>query len=94
MKVIGKGGQEITAWENWEAPRDKAKQWVEGRSAMEIARAFFRGGAAQVPSPLLAMLLREPSLAGFEAIEARPEVSPQTSPKTWRMTSCSRRMAS
>lgn len=73
MKIIGKREQEITSWEAWERPTDPTKHWVAGRSAMEIARTFFRGGTAALPSPLVALLAGEPVLAGFEADEVRPE---------------------
>lgn len=73
MKIIGKRAQEITSWEDWERPANPIKHWVAGHSAMEIARAFFRGGTAALPSPLVALLAGEPVLAGFEADEARPE---------------------
>jgi hypothetical protein len=73
MKVIGKRGQEITTWEDWERPAKPVEHWVAGRSAMEIARAFFRNGPAALPEPLVALFAKEAALAGFEAVVARPE---------------------
>lgn len=73
MKIIGKRGQEITTWEAWERPAKPIEHWVEGRSALELARAFFRNGMAALPAPLVAALATESALAGFAGDEARPE---------------------
>lgn len=72
MKVVGRHGRAIPSWKAWEKPV-AAYHWRAGRSAMEIARAFFRHGDAQLPEPLAAVLRRHPSLAGFVADEAHPE---------------------
>jgi hypothetical protein len=81
MRVIGKQNQEILSWQDWERPRDKAKQWVEGRSAMEIARAFFRNGNARLPEPLTRLLQNEPALSNFTAHEVRPEFETDLPPR-------------
>lgn len=73
MKVIGKRGQEITRWEDWERPARPVEHWVAGHSAMEIARAFFRSGTAALPEPLVALLGGHGAFVGFDAAEARPE---------------------
>lgn len=80
MKVIGSNGNEITEWKTWERPQDEAKQWVEGRSAMEIAKAFFRSSQPALPPPLLALLATHPAFSGFVASEVRPELETNLPP--------------
>lgn len=81
MKIIGKRGQDITSVDTWERPAKPIEHWVAGRSAMEIARAFFRSGTAALPEPLVALLAGEPVLAGFKADEARPEYQTALPPR-------------
>lgn len=47
--------------------------WAEARSAMEIARAFFRYGEPRLPEALTTLLRSKPSLADFVAEKVRPE---------------------
>jgi hypothetical protein len=80
MKILGKGGRLIESWEDWERPlRDS--QWAEGRSAMEIARAFFRDGEPRLPRPLADLLRSVQSLSAFVADEARLEFKTDLPPK-------------
>jgi hypothetical protein len=73
MKVIGKREREIRSWQEWERPVSPG-HWVEGRSAMEIARAFFRHDEPRLPEALTTLLRCNPSLAKFVADEAHPEL--------------------
>lgn len=73
MRMLGRRGRVISSWDDWEQPKGKSKQWVVGRSAMEISRAFFRERDARVPSQVLALCRKHPSLAGFVPEEAHAE---------------------
>lgn len=42
----------ITRWEDWTPPK-RAYQWVPGRSAMELAKAWFTDGHLSAPQELI-----------------------------------------
>ncbi len=81
MKILDKSGAPILSWTDWVPPRGGDKQWVEGRSAMEIARAFFREGTAAMPRPLNRLLESSSVTAGFVAETALPEFETKLPPR-------------
>lgn len=68
----------ITSFETWHeygGPKDPEKQWVELRSAYELARAWCgEGDAVAAPADFLALLETHPRLAGLQLIEGHAEL--------------------
>jgi hypothetical protein len=68
----------ITSLETWRAyggPKDPDKQWVELRSAYELARAWCGdGNAVAAPADFLALLTTHPRLDGLELNEGYAEL--------------------
>lgn len=57
--IIGPDGaviDSVDAWFRSAPPKKGAAHWVEGRSAKELAKAWFRTGRAAAPDELLALL--------------------------------------
>ena len=54
---LHKDGNEINSVEDWFSyapPKGNERHWVDGRSAKELAKAFFRDGyMAKIPAELL-----------------------------------------
>jgi len=77
MLLIRKDDSEVRSMEDWfvlAPPMGKAKQWAEGRSAMELARAWFPApGPPQEPAELRALLDSRPETRGIVLLEAEPE---------------------
>jgi hypothetical protein len=73
----GRGpAQPITSLETWRAyggPKDPEKQWVELRSAYELARAWCGSGAIEIPRDFLNLLGTHPRLEGIELLEGYAE---------------------
>jgi len=67
----------ITSLETWRAyggPKDPEKQWVELRSAYELARAWCGDGYnVEAPHDFLALLETHPRLAGLELVQGFAE---------------------
>jgi hypothetical protein len=63
----------ITSVDGWTRPK-KARQWAPGRSAMELARAWFRTGAIAPPAELLALLRSRPEVSGLSILKGVPEL--------------------
>lgn len=75
MKII-RGGSEIRTLEQWRdsmPPRLRDKQWKEGRSAMELARAWVLGDNVVVPEELQRLLETNSEFSGTTLVEGRPE---------------------
>ena len=70
--VKDKDGNPITDWRGWTRPK-KASQWRAGRSAMELARAWFTAAKPRCPTEIADLLATHPSTAGLELSEAYPE---------------------
>jgi len=62
----------ITCWEEWTPPK-KEYQWVLGRSAMELAKAWFAGGRLSPPQELIKLLDSHPRLHNLKLIRGIPE---------------------
>ena len=66
------GGVPIMSWQEWTPPK-KEYQWKEGRSAMELTKAWFRDSVPAPPKELLALLDSDPRFDGFEFLNGTPE---------------------
>jgi hypothetical protein len=66
-------GQAITRWEEWTRPK-RDYHWKEGRSAMELAKAWFRRGQLAAPQEFNELLNTEPRLSGLAFERAIPEL--------------------
>jgi hypothetical protein len=73
---ISKNDRPIESVESWfelAPPKEGLRQWVDQRSAKELAKAFCGSGAVVVPDELIRLLNSNPSLGSIEMIEAWPE---------------------
>ena len=73
---ISKDGRPIDSVESWfefAPPKEGERQWVDQRSAKELARAFCGSGAVAVPQELANLLNSSPTLGPIEIIDAWPE---------------------
>lgn len=55
MELVKKNGESIERWQDWERPK-KAYHWKDGRSAMEVAKSWFRNSIAAPPVEIVRML--------------------------------------
>ncbi|MBW3554819.1 MAG: hypothetical protein KY466_15005 [Gemmatimonadetes bacterium] len=75
MKVI-KQGRELTTLDQWHAampPRVRDRQWKDGRSAKELARAWVGTSSVVVPEELTRLLETDSEFSAVELHEAIPE---------------------
>jgi len=73
---IEKDGQEITTVDEWfrfAPPRGGVRQWVDGRSAKELAKAFLESGVPATPCELRALLSSHQDLGTVDLAVAFPE---------------------
>lgn len=68
-----KDGIPIRDWQDWTRPQ-KAHQWRAGRSAMELARAWFTSPVPVMPPEMTALLEGCEATQGFVAREGWPEL--------------------
>jgi len=76
LRIQNASGQEINGVEDWfefAPPARGASQWVDGRSAKEEAKAWFRHGIAAVPKEILDIMETQRSTKNFIGILAIPE---------------------
>ena len=71
----GKPIQSVDDWFRFAPPKRGAEQWRDGRSAKELARAWFRCPEASPPAELNRLLASHPALNGLVVEEAVPECS-------------------
>jgi hypothetical protein len=74
---IFKGDRTISSLKDWEthAGPKRGMQWKAGRSAMELARAWFPiDGSPTVPTELAMLLASRPEFAGIQLVEGCPEM--------------------
>ena len=65
----------VETWFQFAPPKDGAKQWVDGRSAKELAKAWFpASGMARVPVELEKLLASHDDVIGAEITHGSPEV--------------------
>lgn len=62
----------ISDWREWTPPKD-AKHWKAGRSAMELARAWFTSRTPQCPAEIEALLATHPFTSAIQFTEGVPE---------------------
>jgi len=72
FRMLNEPGAAILGIEDWPRPK-LAHQWKEGRSAMELARAWCGGDNLTCPAELQDLLDSHPLTAGVRLIEGRPE---------------------
>jgi hypothetical protein len=73
---ISKNGKPIESVESWfelAPPKEGLRQWVDQRSAKELAKALCDSGAVVVPQELTRLFNSNPSLGAIEMIEGWPE---------------------
>lgn len=56
MELFDRHNQPISDWRSWTPPKAATKQWRAGRSAMELARAWFTSPVPVVPPEVRALL--------------------------------------
>ena len=72
MELLGRRDIAITTWEQWTRPK-RGYQWAEGRSAMELAKAWFSQGVLQCPRDLALLFQSASFLNGLILRKGRPE---------------------
>jgi hypothetical protein len=72
LVLTDKVGNEITDWRNWTRPK-RFNHWKAGRSAMELARAWFTASAPVVPPEVTAILETSPLTRGTILLSGQPE---------------------
>lgn len=65
-------GKPIDKWDAWARPKSDY-QWKRGRSAMELAKAWFRTPKSCCPDELTALLESHPATRGLRFTRGRPE---------------------
>jgi hypothetical protein len=70
--LTGRDGTLITKWEDWTRPK-RDYQWAEGRSAMEVAKSWFRDETLSPPEELLRLLTSHERFADLHLTQGRPE---------------------
>lgn len=73
--AIEKAGRKIATLADWEthAGPKSPDQWVEGRSAKEVARAWLEGAGLNLPFDVAQVLAADPSFGPVESWIAEPE---------------------
>lgn len=73
---IQKDGREIATVEKWfeyAPPKKGLRQWVDGRSAKELAKSFLETGTPATPPEILALLCSHQNLGAIDLEVAFPE---------------------
>ena len=70
--LTGRHGDQITDWRAWTRPK-KDHQWRAGRSAMELARAWFVSPKPVWPREVADLLATHPRATGLTLVEGIPE---------------------
>ena len=65
-------GSPIADWRAWSPPKD-LKHWRAGRSAVELARAWFTSEAPRIPPEFAALLASSQLLVGLRSLHGVPE---------------------
>lgn len=72
LKLTRPDGTSVTRWEDWTRPK-RDYQWKEGRSAMELAKSWFRNGIPAPPQELLDLLNSHDRTKGIRFASGMPE---------------------
>lgn len=73
---IEKGDRSISSVEDWfriAPPKEGLRQWLDGRSAKELAKAFLETGLPAVPAEIGALLSSHEALGAIDLSTASPE---------------------
>jgi len=73
LKLTKSDNTPITSSHNWTRPK-KDYHWKAGRSAMELARSWFRNSHPEPPDELLALLYSNPRLKNITLTKGTPEL--------------------
>lgn len=75
---IQKNGTDINSVEDWfrlAPPKEGLRHWKDGRSAKELAKAWFpKPGKPHIPADLTSFLHNHPDLIGIEIMKGTPEL--------------------
>jgi hypothetical protein len=74
--LIQKNGRNIVTVDQWfefAPPKGGLRQWVDGRSAKELAKAFVKDGAPTIPAELGALLESNRELGPVDLVTLFPE---------------------
>ena len=74
IEMIRPDGKPIRGLNDWPRPKRPDLHWKAGRSAMELARAWFRGKTGAPPAELMRVLKSVPDLKDLAAEQATPEL--------------------
>lgn len=72
ISLTDPAGKPIDKWDAWARPKS-SYQWKAGRSAMELAKAWFRGPRASCPDEVRALLDSHDATRGLVLKRGRPE---------------------
>lgn len=72
LVITGREGDRITDWRAWTRPK-RDYQWRAGRSAMELARAWFVSSTPTCPREISDLLASHPRTAGLRLVKGIPE---------------------
>jgi len=72
LVITDKGAKEITDWRKWTRPKS-SYHWKAGRSAMELARAWFSAPTPVVPPEVTAILETSPLTKGTILLRGQAE---------------------
>jgi hypothetical protein len=70
---MGKHICSVDEWFDHAPPKEGSRQWVDGRSAKELAKSFFQTGVSSPPKELTLLLSSSHALGQINLIEAWPE---------------------
>ena len=73
MQFSRPDGTPIKRWEDWTRPK-RPEHWKAGRSAMELAKAWFRDGALAVPEEFKAVLASHSRFSDLTIEQGVPEL--------------------
>ena len=73
MELVKKNGEAIQSWQDWERPM-REYQWKEGRSAMEVAKSWFRQSVSAPPKEIVQLLFNH-FQQNIEFIKVVPELA-------------------
>lgn len=73
MKLFKPDRTSITKWDEWTRPK-RDYQWKPGRSAMELAKAWFREDRPAIPAELLSLFAKHRRLEQLDILYGIPEL--------------------
>ena len=73
LELTRPDGKLIESLEDWTRPK-RDYHWKKGRSAMELAKSWFREERLSPPSEFIALLLSEPRLQELKLLRGTPEL--------------------